>query len=84
MLVSPLALPSVHPGLVQLDIGGQWTQLYLLATVGLPVAGRVELGLPLAGLPWGTQLHFQAAVWDTSAGSLPLLVTDVVTGVFYF
>ena len=82
--VSLLDTPSSLPGLVQLAIGGQWTQLFLLATVGLPAAGRVELAWPLAGLPWGTQLHFQAALFDVSQGSLPLLTTGSVTGTFYF
>ena len=84
VLVSLLDTPSVWPGLVQLAIGGQFTQLSVLATVSVPVSGRVELALPLAGLPWGTPLHFQAALFDASQGSLPLLATDAVTGTFYF
>jgi hypothetical protein len=84
LAVSPHLLPTIWPGVVELAIGAQFTSLFLVAEGALPPQGWSEVHLPLAGLPFGTPLHFQAAVLDGAVPALPLEATGVAGGVFYF
>ena len=84
LTVSPELSPTLLPGIVSLDIGNQMQSLYVLGSHTVPAKGWVERSLPLAGLPFGLQIHFQAAVFDMASGVLPLVPSNVATGTFYF
>lgn len=84
LAVSPDLVPSSLPGLLNADIGNGMATLYLLGTWTMPAQGWVQTTLPVVGLPFGTDLHFQTAVWNPATGTLPLAVSNVATGTFYF
>lgn len=77
-------LPTVVPGLLSADIGNQFASLVVLGSVAVPNTGWVQLQVPVSGLPFGTVIHAQAAVFDPLTGSLPLEMSNVASGTYYF
>ena len=77
-------LPSFLPGFMDLGIGNNFTSLFQFTTLSVSSAGHVNLSLPVNGVTPGTTVHFQAALFDASAGTLPLVSTNVQTGTFLF
>ena len=83
-LVSPDLAPSSLPGLLDLQIGADFTTLFLLATETVPGSGWVAQNFPFGGQPTGTLLHFQGLVFDPVTGTLPLVATEVETKTVLF
>ncbi len=75
--------PSILPGLVSLDIGNNFANLIELAILPVdPATGFVEVQIPLFGLPLLSTFRIQAAVLSSAAPTLPVPVTNVVSGAF--
>ena len=74
--------PTSLPGVVELGIGAQASELWLLGTRTVSASsGKAQLGFPTpSSLPVGTNLWFQAAVLEPSAAVLPLVTTNVQVG----
>lgn len=81
---SLLLSPSVLPGLLAADIGGQFQSLVLLGAGVLGPQGWAAVHVPLAGLPFGTPVHLQAATLDPAFPVPPYVMTNVATGTFYY
>ncbi len=80
---SLLLAPTVIPGVLSADIGGG-TSVVLLGGGPVPTHAWIGFDVPLApGLPFGTQIHLQAAVLDPAVGP-PYATSNVATGTFYF
>ena len=77
-------LPSDLPGLLSLGIGNNFSNLFQLAQLPIDADGHASLSLSVSGVPTGTTIYLQAAVWDVSSGVLPLVSTNVQTGTFLF
>jgi hypothetical protein len=83
LCVSPDASPTQWPGIVDLSIGAAGTSLFLVGTQAVGASGACTRSLPLAALPFGTILHFQAATLLPGSG-LPLTATAAQSCTFYF
>jgi hypothetical protein len=84
LAVSPDTIPSVIPGLVSLDIGADFTSLFVLGAPIVPPGGWVHIHVDVSGLAFGTQMHFQAAVWDASTWQPPFSESEVGVSTFYY
>jgi hypothetical protein len=80
LAMSPELLPTIVPGIVQLDIGNQFASLLVFpGTFAIdPLTGAqvVVLGPIPPGFA-GTTFHLQAALFDLSGPGFPLVATDV-------
>jgi hypothetical protein len=81
---SLILAPSVLPGILAADIGGQFQSLVLLGSGILASSGSAEFPFALANLPFGTEVHVQAATLGPGAPAPPYAMTNVATGTFYF
>jgi hypothetical protein len=77
-------LPSNLPGLLSLGIGNNFSNLFQLTTLSIGASGHAGLSLSVSGVPTSTTIYMQTAVWDVSAGVLPLVSSNVQTGTFLF
>jgi hypothetical protein len=76
--------PTSVPGIVELALGAGGSALAVLPCGVVPARGWSQLDLALAGLPFGTGIHFQAAVLDPQVMGLPLAVSPPASATFYF
>lgn len=77
LALSTSASPSSAPGLVDLQIGAQWSDV--LVTDFILFDGNRAAYWPIPPLPWAS-VHFQAAIFDlTAATPFPLPTTNVRT-----
>ena len=81
VLLSASNLPSVLPGLLALDIGNNFSNLFQVYTTVIGPQGYGEVSLPFSGVGTGTTLYFQAL---RSQGVLPLDATNVQIGTVLF
>ncbi len=75
--VSPHLVPSTMPGFLTADIGNGFASLVVLTLALVPAEGVADLHYSFSGIS-GT-VHWQAVVFDVSAGTIPLLSTNVQT-----
>ncbi|MEZ5978338.1 MAG: S8 family serine peptidase [Planctomycetota bacterium] len=86
LLGSVFHQPTVVPGVVSLDIGNNDLAYLPILSVGTvdPVAGTTRVVVPIATLPLGLNVHLQAAMTSIAAPALPLISTEVQSGVLQF
>lgn len=77
VVASPVRVPSVAPGLVELAIGDMFSNLFVAFFVG----DCIEWCLPIPADRTGDTWHFQGVVWHSGNLDLsqPLPTTDVCT-----
>ncbi|QDU86004.1 Protease 1 precursor [Planctomycetes bacterium Pla163] len=77
---------SVLPGLVNLGLGNNFFELYVLWEGGVnPAKGyRFFNSGALSGYPIGTKLYLQAVSYNTALPSFPLNVSNLETGTLLF
>lgn len=83
LCASTSSAPTSLPGIVDLAIGAGGSALVVLGARVVGAAGFATFTLAPSGLPFGTVVHFQAAVLEAGAG-LPLRATGVSQTTFYF
>jgi hypothetical protein len=76
--------PTVVPGVVHADIGGQFQSLIVLDCGAIDAPGWTLVSCPIAGLPFATAVYFQAAVLDPVTGATPWVVSNVASGTYYY
>ena len=69
--------PSTLPGLVDLDIGAGFTDLYLFWTLTMGAKGWEAPSFSLAGAPVFSSWYVQGGVLLSSTGTVPLAATDM-------
>ena len=69
--------PSTLPGLVDLDIGAGFTDLYLFWTLTMGAKGWEAPSFSLAGAPVFSSWYVQGGVLLSSTGMVPLASTDM-------
>jgi hypothetical protein len=84
LAASPSGLPTSVPGLFELEIGNNLTQLIVLQTLLVGPQGWVETSFSLSGLPFGTELFFQAIEFNPLTGALPVEATNRGEGSWVF
>ncbi len=86
LAVSTSNLPSVLPGLVSLDIGNNFTEVFNFGTQTIdPTSGYAFWSVPLQpALPIGLKLYVQAVVIDGAFPVLPVTTTNVQSGTKLF
>lgn len=79
-------VPSVLPGLVDLDLGNNFFSLFVLYEGGVnPSKGyRLFESGPLSGFPIGTKVYLQAASYSTLAPAFPLFTSNFEEGTMLF
>jgi hypothetical protein len=83
LCASTSAAPTALPGIVDLAIGAGGSALVVLGSRVVGAAGFATFALVPTGVPFGTVVHFQAAVLEPGA-ALPLRTTGTVQTTFYF
>lgn len=82
---SPSNLPTNIPGIVNMAIGNNYTQMFVIITPVIPAKGYVTATVPIGGLPTGFNIYTQGAVLRVANGfSLPATATNVQTGTILF
>ncbi|QDU66677.1 hypothetical protein [Engelhardtia mirabilis] len=85
LLVSTSLVPTSLPGLFEASIGNGFADLFLVNNFLVSGAsGYAKVEIPIAGLPTGTKLYFQAAVLAAVAPTLPLAMSNVESGTVLF
>ena len=86
LAVGTSPVPSVLPGLVSLDIGNNFTEVFNFGQMPVDsTSGYAEFSTPLNNnLPIGFNLFVQGLVFNPILPVLPLLTTNVQTGTVLF
>ena len=78
-------LPTNIPGIVNMAIGNNYTQMIVIITPTIPANGYVSVVVPIGGLPTGFTAYTQGAVLRLASGySLPATATNVQAGTILF
>ena len=75
--------PSVLPGIVDFDIGGNFSSLFSLGVYTIGSKGWERIELPTA-LPPGTTIHVQANVLTADSPFFPMEKTNLQSGTVLF
>lgn len=78
--VSRDLLPTIVPGVLDLDIGNNFSNLFLITGPFMPDTGYVEVNYPFNLAP-GTTLYWQGSVFD---GAFPMSKTNVQKTIVLF
>jgi len=82
---SPSNAPTNIPGIVNMAIGNNYTQMFIIITPVIPAKGYVSVTVPIGGLPTGFNIYAQGAVLRAAnLYALPATATNVQTGTVLF
>jgi hypothetical protein len=85
LFASPSNVGSTLPGYFTLGLGNNLTSLvYLGAYTVDPSLGYAQLTAPVSGLPTGTKIYVQSAVFQATNPVLPLVPSNVESGTVLF
>ena len=76
--------PTIIPGVLAADIGGQFQSLVVLSSGVVGAPGSTTFSRGIAGLPFATPIYLQAATMDPATGMLPYVMSNVATGTYYY
>ncbi|QDU68327.1 FG-GAP repeat domain-containing protein [Engelhardtia mirabilis] len=75
-------LPSQISGLIELELGGDFSFILLFASVAVPSGeGALIVPVPTTGMPLGGTFYIQTAVATAGGPALPLPTSPLVAGV---
>ncbi len=85
LFASPSNVGSTLPGYFTLSLGNNLSSLVYLGAYTIdPSLGYAELNAPVSGLPTGTKIYVQSAVFQAANPVLPLVPSNLESGTVLF